>query len=369
MQRLLTVEVANYKVVALFACIALLCCGVAAVSRRRVIVLGVVAVVAITMTAADAVNTYFGYLPQVADVVGAVTWQWVPARSVLAAAPTAVTVVPAVARRDGGVLALPVRGAHSGFGRHRVLVDLPPQYFADPTRRFPVVYLLHGSPGRPEDWLRAAKLPELARRVFLADTPVIFVMPPMSRGWLDDSECVDGRRERIETWLVNDVVPQVDQRLRTLADRGHRAVAGMSAGGFCALNLAVRHSDLFAVALDMSGYAEPTYAGGLQHLFGPTWQAAAAANSPAQYVAHHQVTTPLRVRFDVGRGDGRPMRDARFLLAVLARAGIDATLTTRPGGHTYHVWVPALRSGIGWFTSVWYPEFRSPGWSRRPPTP
>ena len=49
-------------------------------------------------------------------------------------------------------LAIPDRG--SGFGPSTALVYLPPQYFAEPALRFPVVYLLHGSPGTPADWIR-----------------------------------------------------------------------------------------------------------------------------------------------------------------------------------------------------------------------
>src|SRR5664280_2537066 len=80
-------------------------------------------------------------------------------------------------------------------------------------------------------------------------------MPRDSHWWLDDSECVDG-------------VAAVDAQLRTVADRSHRAVGGMSAGGYCALNLGLRHRDTFAAIVDMSGLTVPTHAGGLTALFG-----------------------------------------------------------------------------------------------------
>jgi S-formylglutathione hydrolase FrmB len=133
----------------------------------------------------------------------------------------------------------------------------------------------------------------------------------------------------------------------------------MSAGGYCALNLTLRNSEVFSAAVDMSGYTEPTYDGGLQRLFGPRWAAAAAANTPAQYLATHRVTLPLRVRFDVGRGDRRPLREVRALLPVLRAVGVGVSLTTRSGGHTYHVWVPALRDGLAWLATVLGGDMRS----------
>ena len=57
----------------------------------------------------------------------------------------------------GAVVSVRLPGTESGFGDPAAMVYFPPQYFTEPTRRFPVVYLLHGSPGAPIDWFRAAR--------------------------------------------------------------------------------------------------------------------------------------------------------------------------------------------------------------------
>src|SRR5664280_914047 len=57
----------------------------------------------------------------------------------------------------GAVTSIAVADRASGFGSYRAEVYLPPQYLAEPTRRFPVLYLLHGSPGVPVDWLRGGR--------------------------------------------------------------------------------------------------------------------------------------------------------------------------------------------------------------------
>ena len=350
LHRLLLVEVANYKVIALISCICLLSLVGLFVYAHHRGELGAVSLVLALVAAADVVNTHYGYLPQVADVVGANDWHTVPLQEVLQASPGLTDRPSRLTLRTGGVVSLNIDGTSSGFGRRHVLVELPPQYFTEPTRRFAVVYLLHGSPGRPEDWLRAGRLLQV-RQLAANATPMIFVMPPMSRGWLDDSECVDSTHERVETWLVSDVVQAIDSLLRTQADRSHRAVAGTSAGGYCALNLAVRHSSLFGVALDMSGYTEPTHDGGLRHLFGARWRQDAAANTPADYLAGHAVVLPLRIRFDVGTSDHRPLREINRVIPVLRERGVSAFFVERSGGHTYHVWVPALRDGLVWLAS------------------
>jgi len=351
LHRLLLVEVANFKFVTVLCCLTggLLLRGFTRRRGRAIVV--VAGSLAALLAVADGVNTHYGYLPQVADVVGAVDWPTVPLQDAVHASPVPTPPVSRAILRAGGIVNLPVDGVVSGFGRHDVLIDLPPQYFTEPTARFPVVYLLHGSPGRPEDWLRAARLLQTGRAID-AVRPMIFVMPPMSRGWLDDSECVNSRRERIETWLVADVLPTVDRLLRTTAKREDRAVVGMSAGGYCALNLAIRDSALFGAAFDMSGYTGPTYDGGLHRLFGADWSAQAAQNMPAQYVSSHHVTLPLRIRFDAGAQDPRPLREIGALLPTLRNHRIDTTVVTRSGGHTYHVWVPALREGLAWLATV-----------------
>ncbi|GAC1609996.1 MAG: hypothetical protein NVS3B26_14370 [Mycobacteriales bacterium] len=296
--------------------------------------------------AADAVNAHFQYLPRVADVVNVPTWPTAP-RSALMTALTAST------RRTyprGAVLEIPIPGRVSGFGVHTALAYLPPQYFTEPARRFPVVYLIHGSPGAPVDWFRAARAADAGLAAARAGRPVVLVAPRASRYWSDDSECVDRPGEHIETYLSQDVPQVIDQRLRTRADRGHRVLAGNSAGGYCALNLGLRHRGMFSVVLDLSGYDGPTYDGGLARLFGSRRHLAArvAANTPALYVRQLAVHPRMSLWLDYGRADARPRRDAVRMARLLRAAGQDVVVRERAGGHVYGVWRPALRESLLW---------------------
>ena len=244
------------------------------------------------------------------------------------------------------MLAIPDRG--SGFGRSQAWVWLPPQYFNEPTRNLPVVYLFHGSPGVQKDWFHGGRADRIGRRLAAEGLPVIEVAPAMSRGWLDDSECVDGIHERVETHLVRDVIPTVDAALRTIANRQGRIFAGMSAGGYCALNLGLRHRDLTATILDLSGLTEPTHSGGLGQLFGSSAANLSRQNNPALYTRTLSAEPSMQLWLDAGRSDHQVLGQLSRLAIQLRAAHQSVQLRTRPGGHTYGVWRPALADSLRW---------------------
>ena len=326
--------------------------------RRRgpaaAIPVGVAAVLLTVATGADLVNAHYGYLPRVNDVIGRTTWPTTSLRELTAPTstrtPSSASRRSSVSHRTGAVATLPIPGRVSGFGTHGAMVYLPPQYFTDPTRRFPVVYLLHGSPGAPIDWYRANRAAQTGSGLASSGQPAILVAPQVSRTWFDDSECVDRPHERIETYVVDDVIPTIDIRLRTLTDRDDRIFAGMSAGGFCALNLGLRHRGLVGAIVDMSGFDRPTHTGGMTGLFGHgvDLDRVLAGNTPVQYAPTLPSQPPLKVWLDCGRGDHSALADQRAMARILTGRGADVVLHLRPGGHDYNVWRPALRDGLGW---------------------
>jgi enterochelin esterase-like enzyme len=311
-------------------------------SRWRTPATGALALLLTLSLVADGFNSYYSYLPNVSDVIDAVTQTPPPRLNVVLRPPSA---GPA---RHGEVVTLPVPGGASGLGSTLAWVWLPPQYFAQPFRRFSVVYLFHGSPGAPRDWFHAGRAQRIGGELAQGGSPVIEVAPQMSRAWIDDSECVDGSRERIETHLLRDVIPAVDQSLRTEADRSGRIFAGMSAGGFCALNLGLRHRDLVSTILDLSGSTSPTHDGGMKALFGTAEPGAAGANDPASYASHLPAGPPMRVWLDCGTSDHGTMRQLDRIAPVLRGDNLKVELHTRTGGHTYSVWRPALAQALSW---------------------
>jgi S-formylglutathione hydrolase FrmB len=150
-------------------------------------------------------------------------------------------VLPDGPRHDDGSLAF-VPGA---------CVYLPPGYEGSGLR-YPVVYLLHGGGGDQADWVTLGAVQATLDQAY-ADDPtsaVIAVMPDGRSGqWHDWYEGTF----LIESYVLDHLVPYVDARFRTIADRRGRAVTGLSNGGYGAFHLAAKAPDLFTAAGSMSG--------------------------------------------------------------------------------------------------------------------
>lgn len=135
-----------------------------------------------------------------------------------------------------------------------VRVLLPEGY--DGTReRYPVLYLLHGAGDTFATWTEQTDV-----AAFSAGFPIIIVMPDGGRdanaGFYSD--WIDGSRQW-ETFHTRILKRYVDAHFRTLPTRRHRAVAGLSMGGFGAMSYAARHHELFAAAASFSGAVDTLY--------------------------------------------------------------------------------------------------------------
>lgn len=133
---------------------------------------------------------------------------------------------------------------------------LPADYDANahPNRRYPVLWLYHGTSGGAADWTQKGDA-----EATTAGRELIVVMPDAGvesdgGGWFTD--WVNGGRfgpPMWETWHIDRLLPWIDGQLRTRTDRGGSAIFGLSQGGFGALSYASRHPDLFGVAGSFSG--------------------------------------------------------------------------------------------------------------------
>jgi putative tributyrin esterase len=127
-------------------------------------------------------------------------------------------------------------------------IVLPPDYDAPPSRalRYPVLYLLHGLGGSHDDWV--SNRAHLAQHA--AQQHIIIVTPEGKDGWYTDGAVAN---EKFESYIVQELLPDVERRYRTIATREGRAVAGLSMGGYGALKFGVKYPDKFIFAASMSG--------------------------------------------------------------------------------------------------------------------
>ena len=276
-----------------------------------------------------------------------------------------------------------------GVEKH-VAVYLPPSYSRDANRRYPVAYYLHGLGGSETDWLSRAAIDVVADSIIAAGArEMIIVMPDGDDGWyttwsdqLEYQTCADTVRgeaagrycvahQRYDDYVVRDIVRHIDATYRTRADRGHRMIGGLSMGGYGAISLALRHPDVFAVAVSHSGVLSPRYSGPRPFSAPPRYAATpdelrtVGGSFSARYlrywgtdstrwrdadpaiIAARSRGARVALYFDCGKDD--PFIDQnRALDWELTRLGVDHTFVERSGTHNWRFWASWVGTGLRW---------------------
>jgi enterochelin esterase-like enzyme len=253
---------------------------------------------------------------------------------------------PAFVHTPGTTDRILVASPALGGRRQEAYVYLPSGYASHPHRRYPVLYLLHGFPGRPLAFLETVQMGIVddALTVRGSAQPLILVMPFGSTGTFTDDEWVNGVRAGSgwATFVARDLVHAVDARYRTIATRRGRAIAGLSEGGYGAINIALEHPHEFSVVESWSGYERPDK---IRSIFGTSLRAL-AANDPRRLLP--RVAPSLRklgTYFWFYSGSTDPLRRQNAAFArELARARIAHRYFEVYGGHNWALWRDNARS-------------------------
>lgn len=134
-------------------------------------------------------------------------------------------------------------------GLRRMHIYTPPGYGTD-TAHYPVLYLLHGGGDTDDSWPTVGRAGAILDNLIAAHqaVPMIIVMPAghVSRDFQLRSGMNSMGHDKFNEDMTGSIIPYVDQHYRTLADRDHRALAGLSMGGLQTLTLSLTNSDLFS---------------------------------------------------------------------------------------------------------------------------
>jgi enterochelin esterase-like enzyme len=229
----------------------------------------------------------------------------------------------------------------AAIGRtERYLVYLPPGYAAAAARgaRFPVLYLLHGAPGKMTSFTDVGAA-QVAANVLIARHQMrrlLLVMPAALQGLHADTEWANSPAGR---WMddVVDVVRDVDRRFATLPRRADRGIGGDSEGAYGAVNVALHHLGLFSVVESWSGYYWQTRS----TVFAHSPAAAIEANSPAAEVRSlgpRIRRLGLRAYLFQGRQDVTDPAQMLHFAAHLRADGAHVVARFPPGGHDWALW-------------------------------
>ena len=321
-------------------------------------------------------------------------------RSAALAAVIALTlpVAPAARAQPKGRVVTDTLWAGALGTRKELRVYLPPSYDAQPQRRYPVVYYLHGWTGNERNWVEVGRLDSIADSVMRAGVPeMIIAMPDGDDSWYTTWNTLENaaacRRDTVRTepassycvswphyddYIVNNVVSHVDRKYRTKADREHRGIAGLSMGGYGAVTLAMNNPNVFAAAASHSGVLAPelpaTDSSGriregaervaaLREYYRGTWASLALAfgrdstawraRDPSRIASRVFRTKPHRpaLHIDVGVAD-RYLPQNRAFHAELTRLGVSHVYRELPGTHNWVYWRANLPASLAWLGTV-----------------
>jgi hypothetical protein len=315
---------------------------------------GVLSFVVAAVFGTACVNRFYGYYQSWTDLFNDVAGQQ---PGVVALPPEGGRLLSAGSdrARNGLLVDTQLGGAQSAIIRNG-LVYLPPQYFQPQFAKttFPVLELLHGSPGHPSDWQTGLHLTETYQRLLTRHQarPALLVLPDIngSQGGRTGSQCLDlPKGPQDDTYLSKDVPSDIVQRFRADPIGPHWGVAGFSEGGFCAANLALRHPRTYGLAGSMSGYFQPLPERGADPFLGDAQLR--LANDPlwlaSRITPYEQVPGFWLMAGASDRGD---VDSARTFQSVLNRHEQTQLVMIARARHTFAAWNPALPKLLTWAT-------------------
>ncbi len=224
----------------------------------------------------------------------------------------------------------------------RTFVYLPPDYEHNRKARYPVLYLQHGAGEDETSWTKQGRANFILDNLIAAGQaePMIIVMEngmvarePGSpapawhvAGILTERPRGSGPRgnEAFKDVVINDLVPMIDSSFRTVPDREHRAIAGLSMGAGQALQIALGNLDTFAYIGSFSGVLSNF---DLKTAFGGIFNDPAAFNKQVRLLW-----------FGAGVREERFHKASRAVHEELSRAGIKGVFFDSPFAHEWQAW-------------------------------
>ena len=239
----------------------------------------------------------------------------------------------------GEIRTLLYKSKSNGVTRE-LTVYLPPGYDQASSRRYPVLYLLHGFANDHHSWHRYGRANDILDNLLAqhAIDPFLVVMPLGYGGAHVNGDgtgiaaqgagASGGDAALYERDLLEDIIPMIDGKYRTIADRRHRAIAGFSMGGGQAGRFGLRHLETFSQVGIMSA-----------------GMAASADGEPfAALAANRDETNKLIDLLWIACGtDDTALKGAKTLHQALDGAGIKHTYLETEGAHHWRVWRRYLR--------------------------
>jgi enterochelin esterase family protein len=229
----------------------------------------------------------------------------------------------------------------------RAFIYTPPGYDADPAKRYPVLYLQHGAGEDETGWSIQGKMDWIMDNLIAEGkaTPMLVVM---DRGYATDPTRPTNttgpnrpgamNNNVFPELLVKEIIPLIDSAFRTLPDRDHRAMAGLSMGGFQTFQATMANLDKFAYIGGFSGATFLQPGADIRQLYDGAWADAAGFNQRVKVLY-----------LSIGTAEPERMyKGIKGLHEALEKAGIRHVYYESPGtAHEWLTWRRSLRQFAG----------------------
>lgn len=237
-------------------------------------------------------------------------------------------------------------------------IYLPKGYNENKDKKYPVLYLLHGGRGSHKDWPVQGSLIGVANQLIDANEAceMIIVCPEAGKTFMNYFNNPDWR---YEDYFFKELVPFIETNYQVIADKKHRAIAGLSMGGGGTIVYASHRPEMFCAAYAMSGY--------LYHQKELFWLN--TDKDPVQKKIHQLVDDNNCIKYlqnadsakieamktvnwfvDCGDDDFTLLPNLEFIRAM-KEAKIPLQIRIRDGGHTWEYWHSALYIALPFLTN------------------
>lgn len=228
---------------------------------------------------------------------------------------------------------------------YRILYPVRYEYPENREKRFPVLYLLHGITGHSINWLENTRL-----ALYATHYDLFIVMVEGNNGWYTDSATVPA--DKYESYILQELIPDVEKQFRVSSERDGRAIAGLSMGGYGAIKFGLKHPDMFALAASMSGaFQAPSLTekelkdpgeirDSILQTFGPADSPTRKANDLnklARAVSNSQIPSLPFLYLDCGTEDFL-FSNSRDFANLLVELKIPHEYRQLPGNHSWPYW-------------------------------
>ncbi|HTE09288.1 MAG TPA: alpha/beta hydrolase-fold protein [Flavitalea sp.] len=242
-------------------------------------------------------------------------------------------------------------------------VYLPPDY-ATSNRKYPVLYLLHGSGDDQTGWVQFGEVLTIADKAILegSATAMVIVMPDADsgkRGYFND---ISGKWN-YEDFFFKELIPEIEKKYRVKTDKQYRAVAGLSMGGGGSFMYALHHPEMFSSACPLSAYIGPLSLEEARKRMSKENAKVSNADLTAYTKQHNAIdlikampdSTKKAVRWYIDCGDDDFLYEGNSLVHIeMRKREIEHEYRVRDGGHHWTYWRTALPSVLEFVSQAFH---------------